>query len=539
MNRTTKKLLGLVLTTLLFSSCGSDSNLAAPLTPTEPVIPASILQIMTKPRYTGATWSLLVTDIQTGQSFYPLNAERLSFTGSTRKLFSVGLAMLKLGPEARQSTTVHRLGPVDGGGVLDGDLVLKAGGDLTFGGRRNGDEIAFTDFDHNDANGLGTAILTPQDPLTALNMLAQQVASSGVSQVTGDVVVDARLFQPYRVPNGNLLITPIMVNENQIDVTVTPRPGQSALVTARPLTDFFTVQGAVDTVAAGSESEISFSGGRLTDGVGGNGTVQGQISVDYRAPLSGESSYVGTFRAEDPESLARVAFIEALELQGVQVLAPTVAPNQPSRLPAFSSYPADSEIASYSSAPWFQHARLILKVSLNLGANLALSLFGLTDGETTVQGALAAERATLISEVGIDGSLFSFPTNGSGTPDSQAAPRALVQLLLHMARSPVGAPYQQCLPVLGVDGSLAPYGQDLPGRGRVFAKPGTSILPDDQGNPQLKAMCLAGYIETRSGRKVAYALMVNDAGPVTDIESDVGGAFQDQAEISSLIFETL
>ena len=36
------------------------------------------------------------------------------------------------------------------------------------------------------------------------------------------MVVDSRLFEPYRVPNGQLLITPTMLNENMVDVTVTP-----------------------------------------------------------------------------------------------------------------------------------------------------------------------------------------------------------------------------------------------------------------------------------------------------------------------------
>ena len=41
-----------------------------------------------------------------------------------------------------------------------------------------------------------------------------------------------------------------------------------------------------------------------------------------------------------------------------------------------------------SSAPFDQVARLVLKVSLNLGANLSLSLFGLTKDATTIDGAL-------------------------------------------------------------------------------------------------------------------------------------------------------
>ena len=56
---------------------------------------------MDQPRYADATWSLLVTDVESGESFYELNADRMSFTGSTRKLFSVGMALRQLGADHR------------------------------------------------------------------------------------------------------------------------------------------------------------------------------------------------------------------------------------------------------------------------------------------------------------------------------------------------------------------------------------------------------------------------------------------------------
>jgi D-alanyl-D-alanine carboxypeptidase/D-alanyl-D-alanine-endopeptidase (penicillin-binding protein 4) len=81
----------------------------------------------------------------------------------------------------------------------------------------------------------GTAVLPPQDPLYALDQLAEQVKASGVERVSGEVVIDARLFESYRVPNQNLLITPMMLNENQIDVTLLPtEPAQPARLTYRP-----------------------------------------------------------------------------------------------------------------------------------------------------------------------------------------------------------------------------------------------------------------------------------------------------------------
>lgn len=206
-------------------------------------VPPEIQEIMDQPRYEDATWSLLVTDVETGETFYSLNPDEMSLTGSTRKLFSVGMALNTLGADHREETPVYRLGDVGADGTLDGDLALVGAGDLTFGGRRvDADEIEYTDFDHNDANGLGTASLTPQDPLYALDDLARQVSESGITSVSGDVVVDDRLFVPYRVPNGDLLITPVLLNENMVDTTVTPTdPGTPADLEYRPETEAFTV----------------------------------------------------------------------------------------------------------------------------------------------------------------------------------------------------------------------------------------------------------------------------------------------------------
>jgi PBP4 family serine-type D-alanyl-D-alanine carboxypeptidase len=506
-------------------------------------LPEAIRAIMDKPRYADARWSMLVADVKSGKTLYALDPNRLSFTGSTRKLFSVGMALDALGARRRQVTPVHRRGRVDARGALHGDLVLVGGGDLAFGGRRLGrDGIRYTDFDHNDANNLGTAILTRQDPLFALNALARQVRASGIRSVRGDVAVDDRLFEPYRVPNGKLLITPVMVNENMVDVTVEPTaPGRPATVSHRPATASFDVNGTVGTAPAGAAASLSLSGRGLIGCIGRpacSGSVAGELPFGYKAPLSGLGAFVGTFRVEDPAAFARTAFVEALRRQGVTVRARAVGKNPRGVLPRRFRYPAATRVAVHRSAPYAQVARLVLKVSLNLGANLSLSLFGLDHDLRTVQGALAAERRALVKRFGIDGDAFRFPTNGSGTPDSQATPRALVQLLRAMSRTRVARAYARALPILGKDGSLAHTGTTLPARGHVRAKTGTTIMPGADGETiELKAQNMAGYITTRSGRRLAYALMVNDVGAITDIETDVAGVFQDEAEIANVIYQ--
>ena len=533
-----KTLNGLVVLILVSSLVGCDSTNNDNPDQSGPLpIPDGIQQIMEKPRYADATWSLLVTDLETGETFYQLNPDLLSFTGSTRKIFSVGLALNALGADARQVTRVHRQGEMDNAGNLNGNLVLVAAGDLAFGGRRIGqDSLAFTQLDHNEANGLGAAVLTPQDPLFALDALAADIKASGVNAITGDIAVDDRLFEFYRVPNGQLLITPMMLNENQIDVSITPtQSGQAGNLSYRPETSFFSV---VNQTMTSVKETIKFSGDRHTYGVGDVGIVQGQIPIDYDAPIIGGNTYVGTYKAEDPNSFARSAFIDALVRNGVTVSANPVSPNPTGILPASFDYSASTLVASFESAPYSETAKLILKVSLNLGANTALSLFGLEQGVRTVDEALAAERRALI-EFGLDPESFDFPTNGSGSPDSRATPVALTQWLTELTKTPVAAAFKDGLPILGVDGSLEGAGENLPGKGHVFAKTGTTVLPTaDPKYLDLVAQNIAGYIETQSGRNVAFALILNDVGLIESV-TEVVPVMQDQAAIASLIYESL
>lgn len=499
-------------------------------------LPEAIAAVMEKPRYADAAWSLLVTDLASGETVFEMNPDQRLFTASVRKLFSVGLALDQLGADHRFTTPVYRRGEVDGQGVLSGDLILVAAGDLTLAGRVTAEgEIAYTDFDHNDANGLGTAILTPQDPLRGLDDLARQVQAAGIRSVSGDVIVDDRLFESFRVPNQNLLITPIMVNENLVDVTVTPTlAGEAAIVTWRPETGAFSLEAEVTTSAAGTPATVARSDdGRITC-VGEaecTGSVTGEIPAEYQAPLSGRPDLIQAFYIEEPAAFARTAFIEALQRAGVEVAAPAVAANPAGDVPEADAYASDTRVAAFVSPPYAEYARLILKVSLNLGANVSLMLFALTQEKRTITEALAVERETLIDRIGLAPDAFEFPTNGSGTPDSQATARAVGQMLAAMAQTDVAADYRAALPILGVDGSLAEVGGDLPGKGYVLAKTGTTL--DASG---IKAQNLAGYIDAKSGRQLAFALLLNDAGPIQSIE-DVLAVIEDEAAIASAIYE--
>ena len=502
---------------------------------TDTEVPPDIRAVIEAPRYEGATWGIRAVALDSNEPVIATGPDSLFFTGSVRKLFSVGLALNALGADHSFVTPVYRTGDLAPDGVLNGDLVLVASGDLTLGGRNLPDgTIAFTSFDHTESNSLGSSILTDPDPLSGIKDLARKVADSGVKEVAGDVVIDDRLFEHFRVPNGNVLITPIIINDNLIDVTILPtEPGQPAKVDWRPKSAAFTVTSEVTTVAAGETTDVTLEVSPDDPAVG---VVKGTIPVGYVPSLPGVPTLVQTFAIADPSAYVRTAFIEALEAAGVTVRAARTGPNPASKLPAAGSYAKENKVAELESLPYSQYARLILKVSHNLGANLSLMLFGLTEGARTRDTALAAERKALVEAFGLPADGFNFPTNGSGSPDSQASPAAVTGLLQAMSRTPVAKPYFDALPVLGVDGSLASVGTDPPnpliepGIGKVYAKTGTTMEPG-----VLKAQVFAGYMDAKSGERLAYVVYVNNVTPIESI-GDVITVFADEGVISALLY---
>ena len=512
-------------------------------------IPDDILNIIDDDFYSQADWSLKVIDLETGDLIYQLNPDIVAFTGSVRKLFSAALALNELGPDYRFTTPVYHTGTVDNEGVLDGDIILVASGDLNLGGRNTQQgTVAYTDFDHVDANQLGSAILTPQDPLAGINNLAKQVADSGITVISGDVIIDDRLFEEFVVPNNKRVISPIVINDNLVDVTIVPAsPGEPANIIYRPHSAAFTVDGEVLTVEAGEEKsvELSTSDPTCIGTVGCKGTLTGQIPVGFKPGLLGVETLVQTFKIDNPTAYARTAFIEALENAGVTVNTNLVGPNPKDKLPPEGSYTPDMLLAEFISLPFSETVKLVIKVSHNYGANLNLILYGVTQGAKTVQEALLAERETLINDYGINGDRFDFPTNGSGSPDSQASPSAIIQLLTEMKDRDVFEPYFESFPILGVDGSLATVGKNPPPEppdpviaqayGQVFAKTGTTAAVVDQ-QILLVAQNFAGYIDSKNGQRLAYVVMVNNVGAIADV-SEILRVFNDQGKISALIYK--
>ena len=502
-------------------------------------VPSAIRAVFQKPAYKGSVWGLRVVDLDDRRTLLDLNPDCRFYIASVRKVFSVGELLNEVRPRHRYDTPIHRRGAVSKSGVLRGDLILVASGDLTMGGRTNPDgSIALGDLDHNEANALGNADLTKPDPLAGYRALARQVARAGIRRVTGDVIVDDRLFQPYLF-RDEFKLRPIFINDDVVDVAIRPTaPGKPAAVEVRPISSALLVKTPVRTGRRGSSLALSVDP-QLPQCIGRPGctaTVSGSVPVDLVPPLTGKFPLVRTVRIVEPANYARTVLIELLRKNGVEVDAAADKPNPVRLLPPQRRYPARTKVAELRGLPYADGAKLVNKVSYNIGADTSLLLFGLTQGVDSMDAALAKEQGVLASRYGITPAEYDF-VDGSGGGETRALNRAVTRMLDVMSRSTAFPAYLDSMPVLGVDGSLAMVtdyqaNPTLEGAtGQVRAKTGTYV---NETGTALKAQALGGYVTTKAGHRLAFQLVVNNV-PIAGLD-DVVQAFQDQGRVSAILW---
>lgn len=476
-------------------------------TPSPQALPAAALSIMQGPRYALSRWFAHVSDRVSGEELFGLNSGQMVLPASTTKLWTTAAALDTFGPDFRFETSVYQRGL---------DLVLLASGDLTMGGRDTPQgTIAYAPLDHAEANLLPGAALTTEDPLAGLNDLARQVASSGVTRVDGDVLVDARLFDESE--RATYVLSPIVINDNLVDLTIAPGgEGAAATVVSRPITAAYQVRSTVTTGAAGKNANLDVSE-----------PEPGVILVEGMVPAGGET-LLRNHQVINPQAFARTLLIEALGRAGVSVAAAATGPNRADRLPAVGSYTDADRVALHRSLPFSENIKLVNKVSMNLHADSLIMLLAARAGSRTFAEGMTREKP-FIEKAGVDPATLSL-TDGRGNEDSDLfTPRTVAALLRYMTTRPDFPTYFASMPVFGVDGSEATtVAADAPVAGKVQAKSGTTAAGDAMnGRLIVMVRANAGYMTGKSGREVVVVVYVmhTPAAAIEDvleIRKDVG-----------------
>ncbi len=483
-----------------------------------PGLAARVEAVLRTPGYEHGHWGLLVVDGRTGAVVFERSPDAMVRPASVTKLFSTAAALADLGAEHRFVTPVVHTGTLDAEtGVLKGNLILVAQGDPSLGGRTGPDgTLLFEDNDHSYAGPGSRSTIVPADPLAGIDHLARDVLAAGVKAIDGDVLVDDRLFEPAEsTGSGPRLVTPIVVNDNLVDVVVTPgaSAGEPATVRIVPETAFVSVDAQVQTVAADAGKRVT------VEPVGPR-----RFLVRGRVPVGGGPSY-HAYEVEEPASFARALFLECLRRRGITVAGATpLGDNDSKALPSRTAVAALPKLAQFTSPPFGESVRVILKVSQNLHASTLPLLIAAQHGERTLADGLRRE-GDLLRGLGVDIGTISFGGGAGGSPADLVTPRATVALLRAMAARPDFSTYEAALPILGRDGTLAlAVDGDSPARGHARAKTGTYYVRDGlTGKTILTSKALAGYLETDSGRNLIFAFFVNDL-PLVVTDDDVSAA---------------
>jgi N-acyl-D-amino-acid deacylase len=492
---------------------------------------AKILTILKRPEFVHATFGIEFFSLDSNQALYRWNADKLMVPGSTTKLFTEGTLLKLLGPDYQFHTRVYRTGEIKKG-ILQGDIVIVASGDPNLSGRVQKDNtLAYENMDHSyggpDSRGLG-------DPLLVIKQLAKQVADKGIQKIKGRILVDARLFpEGERELGTNVVLSPLVVNDNVIDVIATAGATEGAPVQIQvsPKTSYLQIINQATTAKTDSKPDLNYVGEKLN--------LDGTHSVTLSGTLPiGKGSGMMAYPVPEPSQFAATVFRESLAAIGVEITS--VAQGSTPDFKALSSkYTPENLVAEHVSPPLKEEVKITLKVSQNLHASTAPYLLGalVAKKDKEIDQAGFDVEHDFLSKAGLDLSAAS-QSDGAGG-NAFFTPDFVTSYLTFMSRQPEFADFRRGLPIMGHDGTLYKIQVDSPAAGHVFAKTGTYEVYDALNkNLMVTGKGLAGYMETAKGDHLAFALYVNMVSvPMDDPDAVQKIAGQVLGEIASAAYD--
>jgi serine-type D-Ala-D-Ala carboxypeptidase/endopeptidase (penicillin-binding protein 4) len=485
---------------------------APPAAKSPPPVPASITPLqqrvsalLNSPDLAHGFWGIEVVSLATGEAWYAQNADKLFTPASNTKLFTTAAALALIGPAYKFRTTIETTGTLDRYGRLNGDLVLVGHGDPNLSGRELPYDLRTQ---RND------------DPIQALESLADTLVQKGVKYVDGDIVADDSYFAFERYGEGwsqddlvwadGAPVSALTVNDNVVFVSILPadRAGEKAFVSIKPFADYYRLDNRIITTPAGTARKF------FVNREPGSTVLMlwGNLPID-------DPGATEALAIEDPAEFAAGMFRQLLEKRGIVVYghqrthhtelatlstftATAIAPSRGGSESAARPLKTDQPItlASYESKPLVDDVRVINKVSQNLHAEILLRLLGRERGTAgTIEGGLEVLRGFL-TQAGIARDQYVFYDGSGLSRQNLVTPHAIVQLLRYASTQPWGPAYKSSFPVAGVDGSLSERLTAPRLQKRVLAKTGSL--------GGVKA--LSGFATTDSGQTVVFSILSNN-----------------------------
>jgi serine-type D-Ala-D-Ala carboxypeptidase/endopeptidase (penicillin-binding protein 4) len=434
---------------------------------------AALDAIFADPAFSHAHWGVLVRSLDSGETLYAYNAERLFLPASNVKLLTGAAALETVGPDYRYATQFSVAGTIRDG-TLTGPLVVTGTGDPTLSAR-----------------------FFP-DSRQAFRIWADSLRAHGIRRIAGPLVgVDTAFVDPslgagwawddlaagYSAEFGAL-----QFNEGVIRLEIFPSRNvlEPAVVVLDPPTQYVRVVNQTRTMPPGSITALSITREEAGPGI----VVRGEIAAD----AEGEQR---TVAIRDPTLYFLSVLRETLREEGITVEGPPVHFAELSGMdPALQQA---IHLFTYRSPSMGEILVPMMKVSQNGIAETMLRTVGREAGGRGSAAAGAAVVDSLLVSWGLEARRLRM-ADGSGLSRYNLAPPDLfVGLLARMSVSEHRELWESSLPLAGRDGTLAGRMQDPPLRENVAAKTGTLT----------GARALSGYLTTRRGERIVFSTVVN------------------------------
>jgi D-alanyl-D-alanine carboxypeptidase/D-alanyl-D-alanine-endopeptidase (penicillin-binding protein 4) len=404
---------------------------------------------------------------------YARNQEKSFIPASCMKLFTSAAALDTLGSQYTYKTIIYQKGNLDTNGVLQGDLIIRGSGDLSLSGRyRNKRTLAI-----------------PEE-------LADQLLAAGIRKVAGNLVGDATYFDNRELGWGwshdyldawyAARVAALSFNDNCIDAYVSgnDKVGEPAVIRFDPPTNYATAINKVTTTKRGTRASIRWD------------WIPGTQQIEFRGTVPQRSGAILHYIAVDNPTMYTLTVLkEVFAQKGISISGQLLEIHQP--LPS----PVNGEckpVASYTSPSLSELLKRVNKNSQNFFAEQLLKTTGAVkynDGSYDA-GVKVVQEIMQRAKIDVEG--FE-QVDGSGlSAYNQVSPEQMVGILKYMYRHPEHQVYYDSMSIPGVDGTLRSRFKNLSSRMR--GKTGSIKM----------VTSLAGYLTTKSGEPVAFAILFNN-----------------------------
>ncbi|MDD2995062.1 MAG: D-alanyl-D-alanine carboxypeptidase/D-alanyl-D-alanine-endopeptidase [Paludibacter sp.] len=426
----------------------------------------ALADFVQNPLLKNANISLLVKDLKSNKSLYSFRANNSAVPASTMKLVTTATALEMFGPDFRFSTTLEMDGELKDG-VLNGNLIIRGGGDPTLGSAKMGDQ----DF---------------------MNKWVQAVKSAGIKKINGRIIANTSIFDQQ-------VVNPRWIWEDMGNYYAPGIHGISYLDNTFRL---ILKSGKVGTPTEIVRAEPEIAGMSFQ-----NYVMSASIGYDnayfYGEPFSGSRTLFGEIPANkdefavkgdipNPGLLLAQHFHAALLASGLEI----------QEFPLVDLFNTKTANVIYTHLS-VTLSEIITETNVKSNNHFAEYLFKYLGTKRTIP---ATNKAAMIAiesfwrQRGLPVEQL-FQNDGSGlSPNNGVSAAFFVDLLTYMRKeSKYSDAFYKSLAVSGKSGTLTSFLAKSNLKGKVFAKSGTLS----------RVKSYAGYVETES-TTLAFAIIVNN-----------------------------